>query len=152
MSEKIDLLKSMFPNIESSVIGMILENVQFNVDQASELLLDMTDSKHSSSGSPSSGATSGIKLGINETRKGELGDNQTMYAWPKPFASAAKTNGACGPRNSSLGAIGNKISTGKQIGDNKMLQECMADIEKGFKVLVILRGLPGSGKSTLAKK
>lgn len=31
-------------------------------------------------------------------------------------------------------------------------ERCVSNINKGYKVLIILRGLPGSGKSTLAKK
>ena len=152
MTEKVDLLKNMFPNIESSVIGMILENVQFNVERASELLLDMADSKQSSNGEPTfpSGGASSTTLVSN--RRGGLGDNQTFDGWPKPFVSPAKTNGSCSPRTSSLGAIGNKMSTGRKNEVSKSLQDCLTDIEKSVKVLVILRGLPGSGKSTLAKR
>ena len=152
MTEKVDLLKNMFPNIESSVIGMILENVQFNVERASELLLDMADSKQSSSSEPTFPSGGASSTTLVSTRRGGLGDNQTFDGWPKPFVSAAKTNGSCSPRTSSLGAIGNKMSTGRKNEVSKSLQDCLTDIEKSVKVLVILRGLPGSGKSTLAKR
>ena len=149
MTEQVDLLKTMFPNIESSVIGMILENVQFNVEKASELLLDMADSKQSGPAFSSGGAISN-STGSVDNRRG--GDSQTFEGWPKPFAVAAKTNSSSSQRTSSLGAIGNKISTGRKDGDCKLLQDCLEDTEKGVKVLIILRGLPGSGKSTLAKR
>ena len=129
----VDMLQGMFPNIDSGVIGMILDSVNNNVEKASDLLLDM--SSDGGGGASSAGGS---------------GDPGTEEAWPSPsWAAARATADVASPRTKSLTAIGAKMGGSNE---DKVLQDCLQDLQNNKNVMVILRGLPGSGKSTMAKR
>ena len=132
----VDMLQGMFPNIDSGVIGMILDSVNNNVEKASDLLLDM-----SSDGTGGGGAASA----------GGSGDPGAEEAWPSPSWAAARARAdvAVSPRTKSLTAIGAKMGG---CNEDKVFQDCLQDLQNSKNVMVILRGLPGSGKSTMAKR
>ena len=130
----VDMLQGMFPNIDSGVIGMILDSVNNNVEKASDLLLDM--SSDGGGGASSAGGS---------------GDPGGEEAWPSPSWAAARPRAdvAASPRTKSLTAIGAKMGGSNEV---KVLQDCLQDLQNNKNVMVILRGLPGSGKSTMAKR
>ena len=129
----VDMLQGMFPNIDSGVIGMILDSVNNNVEKASDLLLDM--SSDGGGGASSAGGS---------------GDPGGEEAWPSPSWAAAKARAdVASPRSKSLTAIGAKMGGSNEV---KVLQDCLQDLQNNKNVMVILRGLPGSGKSTMAKR
>ena len=136
----VDMLQGMFPNIDSGVIGMILDSVNNNVEKASDLLLDM-----SSDGGAGGGAEGGA------ASAGGSGDPGTEEAWPSPSWAAARARAdvAASPRTKSLTAIGAKMGGSNE---DKVVQDCLQDLQNNKNVMVILRGLPGSGKSTMAKR
>ena len=140
----VDMLQGMFPNIDSGVIGMILDSVNNNVEKASDLLLDM-----SSDGT--GGAGGGAGGGGGAASAGGSGDPGAEEAWPSPSwaAARAKADVAASPRTKSLTAIGAKMGGSNE---DKVFQDCLQDLQNNKNVMVILRGLPGSGKSTMAKR
>ena len=137
----VDMLQGMFPNIDSGVIGMILDSVNNNVEKASDLLLDM---------SSDGGAGGGAEGGGVAASAGGSGDPGTEEAWPSPSWAAARARAdVASPRTKSLTAIGAKMGGSNE---DKVLQDCLQDLQNNKNVMVILRGLPGSGKSTMAKR
>ena len=134
----VDMLQGMFPNIDSGVIGMILDSVNNNVEKASDLLLDMSSD---GTGGGGDGAASA----------GGSGDPGAEEAWPSPSWAAARARAdvAASPRTKSLTAIGAKMGG---CNEDKVFQDCLHDLQNNKNVMVILRGLPGSGKSTMAKR
>ena len=140
------MLQNMFPNIDPGVVGMILENVNNNVEQASEILMDMvrTDSINTSSA-----AEFPTLNGVSTNQRSETFRNAVLES-PKRKAVEEKSSGIRTTKN-SLGAIGSKIGS-SELGQSPEIEICIEDISQNEKVLVILRGLPGSGKSTLSKK
>ena len=132
----VDMLQGMFPNIDSGVIGMILDSVNNNVEKASDLLLDMSSDGEGGAGAASSGGS---------------GDPGAEEAWPSPSWAAARARAdvAASPRTKSLTAIGAKMGGNNE---DKVFQDCLQDLQNRKNVMVILRGLPGSGKSTMAKR
>ena len=137
----VDMLQGMFPNIDSGVIGMILDSVNNNVEKASDLLLDM-----SNDGGGGGGAEGG---GVSASAGGS-GDPGTEEAWPSPSWAAARARAdVASPRTKSLTAIGAKMGGSNE---DKVFQDYLQDLQNNKNVMVILRGLPGSGKSTMAKR
>ena len=134
----VDMLQGMFPDIDSGVIGMILDSVNNNVEKASDLLLDMSSD---GGGGGGGGAASA----------GGSGDPGAEEAWPSPSWAAARARAdvAVSPRTKSLTAIGAKMGG---CNEDKVFQDCLQDLQNNKNVMVILRGLPGSGKSTMAKR
>ena len=134
----VDMLQGMFPNIDSGVIGMILDSVNNNVEKASDLLLDMSSDARGGAGGGAASA-------------GGSGDPGAEEAWPSPSwaAARAKADVAASPRTKSLTAIGAKMGG---CNEDKVFQDCLHDLQNNKNVMVILRGLPGSGKSTMAKR
>ena len=139
----VDMLQGMFPNIDSGVIGMILDSVNNNVEKASDLLLDM---------SSDGGAGGGAEGGGVAASAGGSGDPGGEEAWPSPspsWAAARERADVASPRTKSLTAIGAKMGGSNE---DKVFQDCLQDLQNNKNVMVILRGLPGSGKSTMAKR
>ena len=161
MESNTEILEKMFPNIDPSVIGMILENVRNNVEEAMELLLDMSGGDNNNSHSVSATSKKNIV---------PLADNNPILpSWPslpssssdnvrtKSSSSHSSYSGSGSVSkfkshsSSSLKSIGSQITSSKN-EENKETLDCIQDIENSVRVLVIMRGLPGSGKSTLARK
>ena len=139
----VDMLQGMFPNIDSGVIGMILDSVNNNVEKASDLLLDM------SSDGTGGGSAEG-EGGGGAASAGGSGDPGAEEAWPSPSWAAARAKAdVASPRTKSLTAIGAKMGG---CNEDKVFQDCLQDLQNNKNVMVILRGLPGSGKSTMAKR
>ena len=120
----VDMLQGMFPDIDSGVIGMILDSVNNNVEKASDLLLDM-----SSDGTGGGGAEGGG--GGGAASAGGSGDPGTEEAWPSPSWAAARTRAdvAASPRTKSLTAIGAKMGGNNE--DN-VFQDCLHDLQNGI--------------------
>ena len=137
----VDMLQGMFPNIDSGVIGMILDSVNNNVEKASDLLLDMSNDGGAGGGGGAEGGAASA---------GGSGDPGGEEAWPSPSWAAAKARAdVASPRTKSLTAIGAKMGGSNE---DKVVQDCLQDLQNNKNVMVILRGLPGSGKSTMAKR
>ena len=140
----VDMLQGMFPDIDSGVIGMILDSVNNNVEKASDLLLDMSSD---GGGGAGGGAEGGAASAGGSGDPGVAAEE----AWPSPSWAAARARAdvAASPRTKSLTAIGAKMGG---CNEDKVFQDCLQDLQNSKNVMVILRGLPGSGKSTMAKR
>ena len=161
MERNTEMLEKMFPNIDSVVIGMILESVSNDVEKATDLLLDMSGDGNSSDSMSESNHS--------QQSTNAIAQNDPVPSWPSlPSSSSGSGNASSictnshgsysssvsknpSQSSSSLKAIGSQITVSKN-EESKEAQECIKDVANSVKVLVIMRGLPGSGKSTLARK
>ena len=134
----VSLLKGMFPNLDLTVISIILETTDNNIEKASDILLDM---------SVDGGAQ------VTDTTNPELWPS--IKPCPSEPASLARSVNMSTPhprisKPTSLGNIATKISVSRE--DNEAVVKCIQQLQNNQRVLVIMRGLPGSGKSTLAER
>ena len=135
----------MFPNVEPSVITMILENVNHDLEKASDLLLEMSGECQREASS----SVQGIQpLNIDEFPSVEAAwgaSHKPLFTKPKP-SHRVMSKPAPTSQSHSLTTIGSKMSSEPE------LSSCLEELELGHKVLVVMRGLPGSGKSTLSNR
>ena len=139
-----ETLMRMFPNIEPSVVNMILENVNDDLGAATELLLDMSGGYQtevvSSSEFP---ALQPLDSEEFPSVSAVWGSNRPQLPKPKSVPRVVSKSSTSSP---SLSSIGSKMTSEPGLSD------CLHDLERGSNVLVVMRGLPGSGKSTLSRR
>ena len=132
-------LMRQFPNIDASVVSMILENVNDDAEKASELLQEMSGLAVAEAEFPALRAP-GLHLD-------EFPPVSVAWGHHKPPTVISPAPPV--KKSSSLASIGANMTatTSTQVSD------CLEEVETGdSNVLVVLRGLPGSGKTTLARR
>ena len=141
---QLEKLMRIYPNIEPSVVSLILENVNNDLQAASQLLLEMSGLALAETEFPALGA-SGAASGLHrdefppvEVAWGSQSQKPPAVISPAPPVTQ---------QSSSLTSIGAGMTT----RPSPQVSECLEDLEAGENVLVVMRGLPGSGKSTLAR-
>ena len=137
-------LMRQFPNIEASVVSMILENVNDDVEKASELLQEMSGLAVAEAEFPALRAP-GLHLD-------EFPPVDVAWGRHKPPAVVSPPSPVLPKSSSSLTSIGSKMTTSP--GPSPAVSACLEELQAGedSHVLVVMRGLPGSGKTTLARR
>jgi len=118
-------LCEMFPTMQKSVVGMVLEDVQGDGEKAIELLLTMSEPVQT---------VEPVPVPPLEPEPSKVSLSQVSASLLSPRSSIASPTATRIPPPSLFSC------------------PALADVKDGHHVMVILRGLPGSGKSSLAAK
>merc|ERR1719295_1995765 len=132
----------MFPTVERQVVQMVLEGSEGGFEGAMEVLLGMAGPNNESCGSISQS---------RQSTPAALESSSFAKAASTILDSPQRQSNQCAPSSSAyLTSSPSAQSLTSSYSSSRSLSPPEIDIAEGYRVLIILRGLPGSGKSTMA--
>jgi len=145
-------LAEMFPSIEADVVEMILEESHGDFNAAADILLCMSGDQHS--------LVQGHEKTLEElsvpSKQAASSQHQQSFEQPSPIHSLTDHVSKSGPpaplikSNCEVREKAENINEATQ--EEHGVAELLDSFNKGFYILLLLRGPPGCGKTTLAKK
>ena len=142
-------LTEMFPSVERPVVQMVLEGAEGGFEGAMEVLLGMVGPNLENSGQemqPAATESSSFARAASTILGKDHYQTQTVVHQfpdsPHRQLNDAKSSNSC-PSSPSAHSLASSSSSTLSSSSSKRLLPPETDLIEGYKVLVVLRGLPG---------